>query len=121
MPVHGSCHCGATRFSLTHAPTQLSTCNCTFCTKRGGLWCYLGHDEFTLETSDPDTVYLWSSKTVTHHFCATCGCGTYFTAPTWTDLKPDFSHMRIGVNARLLNDVDLTALPVRHVDGRHQW
>ena len=30
MPIKASCHCGATRFEVSEAPTTLTECNCTF-------------------------------------------------------------------------------------------
>ena len=38
-----------------------------------------------------------------HHFCATCGCGTYSESPDFSKGEPDFTNPRVGVNARLRN------------------
>jgi hypothetical protein len=35
---HGSCHCGRVRFEVLAAPTSLSQCNCSLCSKKGALY-----------------------------------------------------------------------------------
>jgi hypothetical protein len=74
-------------------------------------------------TSPPENVatYRWGSRTVKHHFCANCGCGTYSESPDWSTGKPDFDKMKIGVNAWLFDDFDLDAVPVVVIDGKNLW
>jgi hypothetical protein len=120
MTLKGSCHCKATQFEIAHAPTGLADCNCSFCAKRGGLWAYYTPAEFKLTTArDRVSTYQWGTYTVVHHHCAICGCGTWSESPSWDTGQPDFSRMRVGVNARLLDDFDLAPLPVEHMDGKH--
>ena len=122
MPVKGSCHCGKTQFELAAAPTGLTRCTCSFCSKRGMLWAYYTPAEFRLTTPEADVAtYQWRTRTVKHHHCATCGCGTYTESPNWVDGKPDFANPKIGVNARLLDDFDFESLPVQVIDGRNLW
>jgi hypothetical protein len=113
------CHYGATQFTVETAPQELAACNCTFCAKRGALWAYYTPAQFRLTTA-PERVstYQWGSYTVRHHHCAICGCGTFSESPDWSTGKPDFDNPRIGVNARLFEDFDLDATPVRKIDGR---
>jgi hypothetical protein len=122
MPVKGSCHCGETKFEVEEAPAGLTRCTCTFCSKRGMLWAYYTPEQFRILTpSGKVSTYLWRSKTVKHHFCPVCGCGTYSQSPSWVEGKPDFSKMRVAVNARLFDDFDLEAQPVQVIDGRNLW
>ena len=74
MPIKGSCHCGNTQFEVNEAPTDVTRCTCSLCSKRGALWAYYTPAQFRL-TSAPENVatYLWGSRTVKHHFCANCG------------------------------------------------
>ena len=37
MAITASCHCGATQFQVSEAPSSVTDCNCTFCAKRGAL------------------------------------------------------------------------------------
>jgi hypothetical protein len=122
MTIEGSCHCGATRFALSAAPVEVTRCTCTLCAKRGALWAYYQPEQFRLLTPQESVAtYRWNSKTVKHHFCATCCCGTFSESPDWSSGQPDFDKPRIGVNARLLDDFDLDAVPVKLIDGRRLW
>ena len=86
------------------------------------VWAYYTPAQFRL-TSPPENVatYLWGSRTVKHHFCASCGCGTYSKSPDWSTGKPDFDNPKVGVNARLFDDFDLDAVPVTVIDGKNLW
>ena len=119
MAIKGSCHCGQTQFELSEAPASVTRCTCSLCSKRGALWAYYTPAQFRL-TSPPENVatYLWGSRTVKHHFCAGCGCGTYPESPDWSSGKPDFGNPKVGVNSRLFDDFDLDALPVTVIDAR---
>jgi hypothetical protein len=119
MTLKGSCPCRATQFQVGAPPAQVSACNCSFCAKRGALWAYYTPDEFKLTTArDRVSTYQWGSFTVQHHFCGVCGCGTYSESPDWSTGKPDFDHPRIGVNARLLDDFAVEAVPVTQMNGK---
>ena len=122
MTVKGSCHCGETQFEVDEAPASLTRCTCSFCAKRGVLWGYYKPAQFRLTTSPTkDATYRWRTKTSQHHFCANCGCGTYSQSPDWSTGKADFDHPKIGINARLLDDFDLDAVPVEVIDGKNLW
>ena len=98
MTISGSCHCGNTRLEVSKAPKDVTRCTCSFCSKSGSLWAYYKPAQFRL-TSAPEDVatYQWGSRTVKHHFCASCGCGTYSESPDWSTGKPDFDNPRVGV------------------------
>jgi hypothetical protein len=122
MTIKGSCHCGKTQFEVGKAPTDVTRCTCSFCSKRGALWAYHKPADFRLLTS-PENVatYRWGSKTVKHHFCAECGSGTYSESPDWSTGKPDFDNMKVGVNAWLFDDFDPDEHPVTVIDGKNLW
>ena len=122
MPVEGSCHCGETVFEATEAPSSVTRCTCSLCAKRGALWAYYTPAQFRL-LSPPENVatYQWGTRTVKHHYCAKCGCGTYSESPDWSTGKPDFDNPKVGVNARLFDDFDLDAVPVNVIDGKNLW
>lgn len=117
MTVHGSCHCKATTFELAQAPTSITRCNCTFCSKRGLLWAYYEPEQVSL-TCRQDAVYTSSRYPFTHHHCSVCGCGTYTESPESLE-EPDPTRLMIGINARLLDDFDIDSLPVELLDGRN--
>jgi hypothetical protein len=120
--LKGSCHCGATRFEVTAAPAEVTRCTCSLCSKRGALWAYYTPAEFRLTVPEgQDAIYRWQTKTVKHHFCPVCGCGTYSESPDWSKGEPDFDNPKIGINARLFDDFDLDAVPVTVIDGKNLW
>jgi hypothetical protein len=122
MTIKGSCHCGDTQFEVSEAPGSVTRCTCSLCSKRGALWAYYTPAQFRLTTPiEKVATYRWGSRTVKHHFCASCGCGTYSESPDWSTGKPDFENPRVGVNARLLNDFDLDAVAVTVIDGKNLW
>jgi len=120
--LKGSCHCGATKFEVTEAPATVTRCTCSICSKRGALWAYYMRDQFKLETPEEKIAsYRWQTKTVSHNFCPTCGCTTFTVSPDWSNGTPDFGNMRYAVNARILDDFDLDAVPVIVIDGKNLW
>lgn len=123
MAIAGSCHCGKTAFRIEgDIPEQLTRCTCSFCSKRGALWAYYEPDQFQVITPAEDAIYRWQSKLVAHHFCPTCGCGTFSDSPAFElDGSWDKSSRRIGVNARLFDDFDAEEAPVVVIDGKNLW
>ena len=111
-PWVGSCHCGAVRAILAYAPTELTQCNCSLCTKSGFRGVYAPADDVTI--TGELSGYIRSDigePMITNWRCARCGIGTH-----WTPLTPP-PHDRIGINARLFDPAQVAALPVNHVDG----
>lgn len=122
MAIKGSCHCKATQFVVDEAPSHVTQCTCSFCSKHGGLWAYYKPAQFRLTTA-PERVstYQWGSYTIRHHHCAICGCYTYGESPDWSTGTPDFGNPQIGVNARLFDDFDLGPVEVKVIDGKNLW
>jgi hypothetical protein len=85
MAIKGSCHCGATQFTVAARPETVTRCTCTFCTKRGALWAYQDNeDDFVLTTArDRVSTYQWGSYQIKHHHCSICGCGTLSRSSFW--------------------------------------
>ena len=122
MPVKGRCHCGAVQFEVPQMPTELAECNCSFCIRRGALGADYPQKDFKLLTA-PDRVatYQWGSYVGSHHDCPVCGIGTHSVVPNFQTGKPDFDDMRVGVNARLFEDLSWEKLPVKKENGREDW
>ena len=119
MSVVGTCHCGATRFEVETLPESVTECTCTFCSKRGVLWAYYQPEQVKIVSETSEAVY--APRLNQHHFCATCGCGTYSVTPDWSSGSADMSKTRIGVNARLFDGVDVKAIRHLEIDGRNLW
>ncbi|MEQ8446359.1 MAG: GFA family protein [Pelagibacterium sp.] len=132
MPISGSCHCGATKFEIDFAPETATRCNCSFCTKKGALWAYCEPDQFRLTTPIRNAAqYSPTTPENKHYFCPTCGCATFsdnpdysvFAEGDWEESQARFdpTKRRISINLWVLDDFDIEALPIEHVDGRNQW
>jgi hypothetical protein len=52
-----------------------------------------------------------------------CGITTHNETPSWdlSTRQPDFSNMRVSINARLLEDFDLSGVRHDTIDGRNLW
>ena len=119
--LKGACHCGAQRFAAP-APESVTSCNCSICSKRGALVAYYAPDQVELSlTPDQLADYQWGDRMMTFHHCATCGCAVFDEAPAWTTDEGEDRPARVALNTRLFDDLDLAAVPVRHVDGRNGW
>jgi hypothetical protein len=111
---HGSCHCGAVKFSVVIDASQGTRCNCSICTKlsiiggRGKLG--------TLEVTGADNLvaYEWGMKVAKRYSCKTCSVYLYGVGHL-AELGGDF----LSINLNVLDDIDPNILPVAHWDGRH--
>jgi len=110
--IKANCHCGAVQLEVTSAPESVSLCNCSICKRLGGLWAYYDPARVVL-LSDKDALdsYIWGDKMIQICRCGTCGCTTH-----WESIDPELTG-RMGINARMMSDIDLDRIPVCHVDG----
>ena len=106
----GSCHCGKVQFELDADLDPVRVCDCSVCRRRVALIHRVNEHELRLLTPiEALTVYQWNTKTATDYFCAVCGILPFRRPRT----APD----KWGVNVRCLLDVDLAAIPIKHVHG----
>lgn len=79
MLIHGKCHCGNISFSLTWAPDAAEiparACDCSFCTRHGGVWTSNPGGALEVVVRDPSLVrnYAFGTRTAEFHTCARCG------------------------------------------------
>jgi len=112
----GSCHCGAVRFEVTVDLTRGdSRCNCSICTKIGGLGAIVAPEALTILSPEAELgEYVWGGKISRRYFCKQCGIHT-FSRGYLAEIGGAFA----GVNLNTLDDVDPTALDTSYWDGRH--
>jgi hypothetical protein len=109
----GGCHCGRVKYEATTALTEVVECNCSLCSKRGALWAFVPAPQFKLlKGEDVLADYQFGKKHLHHLFCPSCGIGSFSRgrAPDGTDT--------FAINARCLDDVDVSALKRQPFDGR---
>jgi hypothetical protein len=108
----GGCHCGAIRFEVKGDLADLCDCNCSVCTKKGFLHLIVAQDHFTLLAGHAAlATYQFNTRIAKHHFCRTCGMHPFYIPRS----DPD----KIDVNARCIDDIDISILKPVRFDGRH--
>jgi hypothetical protein len=110
----GGCHCGAVRYQVQiDLGSPVIACNCSMCGRTGSLLGFVPVSQFTLQKGeDALTDYQFNKHVIHHVFCKTCGIKSFARGT-----KPDGTAM-VAINARCLDDVDITQLKVQQVDGK---
>jgi len=104
-PYHGSCHCGAVRFTVTAEITELTTCDCSLCKKRNAVMAKVAEGALTVTAGeDALALYQWNTRRARHHFCKVCGLYVFHRKRS----APD----HFGVNVFCLDDFDASSVPV---------
>ena len=134
MTLIASCHCGATRIELPHAPAHAKECNCSYCARTGAVWGYYGKGDMRFLSQQGEKTYSASDGMNLHHFCGQCGMQTWGDSPDWASVYNNDGTPKEGytagsmptertyaVNLRLIDDLDWSAIAVEKVDGRKSW
>lgn len=115
--IESSCHCGKLKLEISaEMPDTLLSCNCSTCRRYAGLMVYFNPSvvKIIAEPSDMHE-YSWGDKCLAFVRCSNCGCFSH-----WRSLDP--AHMdRMGINARLFTNVDISKIQIRHFDGADTW
>ena len=110
MVFTGSCHCGAVRFRVDSNIDELTTCDCSLCSKRNAVMAKVPELALTvLDGQQMLTLYEWNTRRAKHYFCRRCGIYVFHRKR----VAPD----HFGVNAHCLEGFDVAAVPVRETDG----
>src|SRR5688500_18021173 len=111
--MKGSCHCGQIRFEVEGSPKEVLACNCSICSRKGSLLWFVARNQFRLLTPvEAMSTYTFNKHVIKHHFCPKCGIHPFAEAR-----DPSGNEMA-AINARCLEDIDLSSLKVAHYDGR---
>jgi len=109
----GSCHCGRVAFQVSGEIDGALACNCSICSRKGSLLWFVPRARMTLLTDeDAAASYTFNRHAIRHRFCPTCGMHPYGEG-----VAPD-GQVTAAINLRCIEDIDLDAIPVQHVDGR---
>ena len=113
MNYRGSCHCGGINFDVEGTLEGVMSCNCSICQRKGSLMWFVGRDQLRLLTLETNIrAYTFNKHVIQHRFCPVCGMHPYGEGS-----DPKGKRMA-AINVRCLEDVDLSATPVTHFDGR---
>src|ERR1051326_850437 len=97
----GSCHCGAVRFEVDSATTEVIDCNCSVCTKKGILHLIVPESRFRLvQGAGALATYTFGTHVAKHMFCGTCGMHAFYRPRSHPD--------HWDVNVRCIDDVPLS-------------
>lgn len=113
--TEATCHCGAVRIEVPHAPEAVTSCNCSICRRTGALLAYYSpKDVRVIPERGATDIYMWGDREIEFHHCKVCGNFTHW-------LPVDRTLDRMGVNARLMAPEVLAAARVRRFDGADTW
>ncbi|MET3651813.1 GFA family protein [Dyella japonica] len=79
MQLQGQCHCGNIAYTLDWEPdpTEIPAraCDCSFCTKHGGVWTSHPDGELRVTIRNLEQVhrYAFGTGTADFHICRECG------------------------------------------------
>ena len=111
----GSCHCGRVAFDVAvEGPIgDVVECNCSHCSRKGYLLWFQPREQVTFRSGEADlATYTFNKHHIQHRFCPTCGIHVYGEA---NDPK---GNAIAAVNLRVLDGIDLAAIPTHEYDGR---
>ena len=108
-----TCHCGSIKIEV-EPPAQVTSCNCSICSRYQALWGYYLPQQVAIEVQDGcERAYSWGDKELEFVHCSNCGCVTHYrTLPG----QPDPG---IAVNFRMVVDDSVAGIPVRVFDGKN--
>jgi hypothetical protein len=113
MHYKGSCHCGKIAFEVEGELNEVLSCNCSICSRVGSLLWFVPRQQLRLLTPEENlSTYTFNKHVVKHRFCSTCGIH-----PFGEGTNPSGNQMA-AINVRCLEEVDISAIPVKHFNGR---
>lgn len=111
----GSCRCGAVRFEVDlDLMAGTTRCNCTYCTKTGWWGVIVKPAAFRLTAGADLFAQRDPAQWAVRRFCPTCHLNPYGEGDI-----PQIGGPFVSINVRCLDGVDLTGVPIRHLDGQH--
>jgi len=109
MLINGGCHCSNITFQLDWAPDPevipARVCDCTFCSKHGGVWTSNPAGSLTVSLQRPELVnkYTFGTGTALFYICNRCGIVPLVTSEI-------DNHLYAVVNVNTFNNVARTLL-----------
>ena len=107
----GSCHCGSVAFEVDTDFPELTTCDCSICSRKNALMVKVHEAQFRLlRGEDVLSEYQFHTMTARHFFCSKCGIYPFHRKR----VTPDF----FGINVFCLDEFDPEGIPVRATIGK---
>ncbi|MES1982459.1 MAG: GFA family protein [Pseudomonadota bacterium] len=113
MKYQGNCHCGQIAFEVEGEISEVTSCNCSICQRKGALMWFVPRQAMTLLTpQEKMSTYTFNKHLIQHRFCPTCGIHPFGEGAT-----PSGETMA-AINVRCLENIDLSALKIKQFNGR---
>ena len=104
----GSCHCGAVQFAIETDFPELTTCDCSICSRKNALMVKVHESRFVLLAGEDSlTEYRFHTQTARHFFCRIYPFHR-------KRVTPDY----FGINVFCLAGFDPSGIPVRRTLGK---
>jgi len=114
MKYKGSCHCGNIAFEVDGELSEVVTCNCSICQRKGALHWAVSRDKLHLLTKpEAMSTYAFNKHVISHRFCSKCGIHTFGEGR----LSRGGQEMAM-INVRCLEGVEPESLRVKQFNGR---
>lgn len=113
MIHHGSCHCGAIKFTV-EAPADIKAtlCNCSICNMSGYVHLIVKSEAFTLlKGKDSLSLYSFNTNVAQHLFCKTCGVKSFYVPRSHPD--------GYSVNVNCLDRSTIKSVDIQDFDGQN--
>lgn len=111
----GNCHCGAFVYEAKLPEiTSYTECNCSICRKKGYAVLFPDQLDIVKGSIDELATYTFNEGGFVHRFCPKCGTAVLVHSPKKGADPPE----RTAINARALQNVDLSSLDVKPYDGK---
>jgi hypothetical protein len=109
----GGCHCGQVRFAVTLDLAGAVSCNCSICSKKGLILAFAPASQFRLDSGEALLAdYTFNKHVIRHTFCRHCGTQSFSRGK-----MPDGTEIA-AINLRCLDNVDLSAITPKPIDGK---
>ena len=113
--IHGSCLCGAVRYTATPPTLFCAHCHCRYCRRAHGAafvtWLGVSESAFELTAGDDELRWYASSPQSRRGFCSVCGTTLFYSST----LNPDEIHIALATA-----DGPIDQEPQAHVFSDHQ-
>ena len=109
--VLGSCHCKSVQFEVSAEVVELTTCDCSICSRKNALMIKVHEDEISiLKGQELLSTYTFNTHTAQHYFCSICGIYPFHRKR----VTPDY----FGINVNCLHEFNHQGIPVRETNGK---
>ncbi|WP_027709491.1 GFA family protein [Zooshikella ganghwensis] len=106
------CHCENIKVEVAK-PEQVTSCNCSICSRYQALWGYYKPDEVEISIgSAGEKCYSWGDNEIAFVHCKNCGCVVYYRTVAGSP-EP-----RVAINFRMIDETIAKEIPICFFNGK---